>query len=132
MSAPTEVAQVLLTRAANDEHAARSLLAVPGIFDDTIGLHAQQAVEKSLKAVLAFNGIKFPYTHDLAGLIDLCEENGIHVPPELASVNDLTRFATQWRYDAPAPRGLDRDEAVDWAADAVDWARGILEAQVKP
>ena len=30
-----------------------------------IGFHAQQAVEKAIKAVLACRGVVFPFTHDL-------------------------------------------------------------------
>ncbi len=34
--------------------------------------HAQQATEKYLKAFLTYHGISFPYTHNLAELIELC------------------------------------------------------------
>ncbi len=41
------------------------------IADEILGFHAQQAAEKMLKAVLACQGIEFPFTHRLADLIDL-------------------------------------------------------------
>jgi HEPN domain-containing protein len=43
------------------------------VADAILGFHAQPAVEKSLKAVLASRAIEFPYTHDLDGLLELCE-----------------------------------------------------------
>ena len=37
--------------------------------DDVVGYHAQQAVEKAIKAVLVLCGIDFPRTHDLDFLL---------------------------------------------------------------
>ncbi|MDI6793295.1 MAG: HEPN domain-containing protein, partial [bacterium] len=37
-----------------------------------MGFHAQQTAEKSIKAILIWEGIKFRKTHDLSELIDLC------------------------------------------------------------
>jgi HEPN domain-containing protein len=48
----------------------------PQVFSDEIfGFHAQQAAERALKAWLAHNGIRFPKTHDLKQLIDLCSSS---------------------------------------------------------
>jgi hypothetical protein len=71
MASSADLAATLLELAAEDELMARSLLPVEGVTDAGIGLHAQQAVEKSLKAVLAFHGVEFPFTHDLDGLVRL-------------------------------------------------------------
>lgn len=54
MPGEADVPQVLLGLARDDELAAKSLLSVQGVTDAILGFHAQQAVEKSLKAVLAF------------------------------------------------------------------------------
>jgi HEPN domain-containing protein len=69
MSDPADVPNVLLDRAAEDELMARSLLPIEGVTDAGVGFHAQQAVEKALKAVLALKGVEFPYSHDLDALI---------------------------------------------------------------
>lgn len=45
------------------------LLVDAEISDEIIGFHAQQAVEKWLKAVLGSRAIEFEYTHDLRRLI---------------------------------------------------------------
>lgn len=47
-----------------------------GVTDAIVGFHAQHAVEKAIKAVLAANGETFPFTHDLEGLIERCEPRG--------------------------------------------------------
>ncbi|HEY5197241.1 MAG TPA: HEPN domain-containing protein [Solirubrobacteraceae bacterium] len=51
MTGDGELARQLLERADDDVAAARALLAVPDVSDFIIGFHAQQAVEKALKAV---------------------------------------------------------------------------------
>lgn len=50
---------------------------VPGILLEMLCFHAQQAVEKSLKAVLVHNNVRFPYAHSIANLITIIQEAGI-------------------------------------------------------
>lgn len=72
MSDPqTEFARQWLKKAENDVITARQTLALEDGPTDTPCFHAQQAVEKSLKALLTANGIVFPYTHDVIALLDM-------------------------------------------------------------
>jgi HEPN domain-containing protein len=65
-----EAEAVVLVRKAEDDAKAMQLLASnQEISDEIIGFHAQQAVEKWLKAVLGSRGVEFEYTHDLHRLI---------------------------------------------------------------
>jgi HEPN domain-containing protein len=123
MSDSADVSNVLLDRAAEDELMARSLLPIEGVTDAGVGFHAQQAVEKALKAVLALKDVEFPYSHDLDGLIGLCQKNGIEVPDDLSGVGRLSLFGVTLRYGTSSETRLDRDQALRWAAAAVDWAR---------
>jgi hypothetical protein len=123
---------VLLELATADEFAARSLLPIEGITDGVLGFHAQQAVEKALKAVLAVNGVEFPYSHDLNGLLGLCRKNDIDIPDDLAGVGHLSVFAVRLRYDASPAAHLDRSQGLAWAAAAIRWARAQLEAAQPP
>jgi hypothetical protein len=132
MPEPADVSSVLLELATADEFAARSLLPIVGITDGVLGFHAQQAVEKALKAVLAVNDVDFPYSHDLNGLIGLCRNSNIDVPDDLAGVGHLSVFAVRLRYDASPAAHLDRDQALVWATAAVTWARAQLEAAQAP
>src|SRR5580700_4713680 len=122
-----DIPQVLLERARDDELAARSLLPVEGVTDAILGFHTQQAVEKSLKAVLALRGVEFPYTHDIDGLLELFQNNGLDVPDELSDADSLSSYAVRLRYDARHQTRLDRDQALRWAAAAVEWARQQIE-----
>jgi HEPN domain-containing protein len=127
MSGSADLPELLLGLARDDEFAARSLLPVEGVADSILGFHAQQAVEKSLKAALASRGIEFPYTHDLDGLLELCGENGLDVPPELDGVDRLAPYGVHMRYGTSRGAPLDRDHALAWAAASIEWAQGIIE-----
>lgn len=67
--------------------------------------------------------LSFPYTHDLDALLELCQENNIDVPEDLLEVGRLSPFAVRLRYGAAPSTGLDRDQALSWAASAVQWAQ---------
>lgn len=78
--------------------------------------------------MLAVRGVEFPYMHDLAALLELCDEHGIDAPRDLSEVDRLSPFAVRLRYGAAHTAALDRDRALRWAAVAVKWAQG----QVNP
>ena len=90
-----------------------------------IGFHAQQAVEKAVKAALVLHGVEFPRSHDLDFLLARAEGRGLGVPDRIEDAAWLTPWAAQLRYDeAAAP--LDRGGAIDAASSAVRWARSLL------
>ena len=64
MKTPRDHAAALMLKASHDLIAARAILAAGDAFD-TACFHAQQAVEKGLKAVLALHEIEYPRRHDL-------------------------------------------------------------------
>ena len=59
--------------------------------------HAQQAAEKSLKAVLIALKIPFPKTHSIRKLLDLLAER-IEIPDELQEAAILNDYAVITRY----------------------------------
>jgi hypothetical protein len=64
----------LLVMARKDFDALRGMVGNPLFADEIFGFHAQQAIEKMLKAWLAARGIAFPLTHDLSRLFELLEK----------------------------------------------------------
>lgn len=62
------------------QHAFRGMLSVPEIKFRLACFHAQQSVEKSLKAVLVLRGIEQRRTHDLNLLAQLLVEQDIKPP----------------------------------------------------
>jgi HEPN domain-containing protein len=78
--------------------------------DEVFGFHAQQAVEKALKAWLAAIDVEYPRIHDLDELSSLLADNGQQVESEFRDLASLTPFAVQFRYDTldSGMGGLDR------------------------
>jgi HEPN domain-containing protein len=50
------------------------------IMFEQVCFHAQQAVEKAMKAVLLARKVDFPLTHDLEALMDIGQKAGITIP----------------------------------------------------
>lgn len=119
-----ELARQLLDRADDDVAAADALLDADRVSDAIVGFHAQQAVEKALKAVLAARQVDYPFTHDLQLLVALCEHTGAPMPADLADdVPRLSPYAARLRYGGVDADIVDRRAAVRWARLAVEWAR---------
>lgn len=106
--AEASVADLLLASAEQDRKAVLALLRSPEIGDAIDGFHAQQAVEKSLKAVLSQRRIPFRRTHDIAELLDLLSDHGLPTPPTAERLDELNPYAVDVRYGNIDPRGLDR------------------------
>jgi len=53
MATGHDLAEQLLRKAADDAQGARAMLPLESVADTIVGFHAQQAVEKALKAILA-------------------------------------------------------------------------------
>ncbi|MDA0837182.1 MAG: HEPN domain-containing protein [Planctomycetota bacterium] len=70
----------------------------PGPYD-TACFHAQQAAEKYLKALPAFDGEAIPRTHDLVDLFDLCHRINPKLSIDRTELAALTPYAVQLRYD---------------------------------
>ncbi len=95
-----EQAELLLRKAEHDEYLLDKLLDDSNAPVEVFGFHAQQAVEKLLKALLASLQIRYPHTHRLIDLMDLITNAGIVIPSQLEDLRQLTPFAVEFRYDA--------------------------------
>jgi len=95
-----------------------------GVLHEQVCFHAQQAVEKTLKAVLLFSKIDFPLTHDLEELIDILERAGISLPQEIRDIGILTPYAVETRYPGCWEEITihDVEEAIRLADMALKWA----------
>ncbi len=103
------------------------MLPINEVADVLVCFHAQQAVEKALKAVLAARGVEFPFIHDISGLAKLCREAGAPLPGEMDGADLLTPYAAGLRYDDDTVHAVERETASRWATAAVQWARGLVE-----
>ncbi len=97
MKDPAELSRGLLRKAKQDRIAVEALLAAQAL--DGACFHAQQAVEKCLKAFLAHRGVQFPYTHNLTKLVEICAGLDPAFRSLLPTVAPLTPYAVELRYD---------------------------------
>lgn len=130
MATEEDLARELLRLAEDDLVAARALLPAPAVADAIVGFHAQQAVEKSLKAALAASGADFPFTHNVDLLMQLCEDAGLAVPGSLQDAGLLTPYAAKLRYGGPSRGGVGREASLSLASAAVHWAAGVVPPPV--
>lgn len=56
--------------------------------------HAQQAAEKSIKAVLIYKSISFPKTHSIRMLLDILPSD-LDIPETVSDSAALTDYAVQ-------------------------------------
>jgi len=102
-----------------------------GVYWEDLCFQAQQAAEKSLKALLLDRGVSFPYIHNLAVLMQLLEKQGESVPAEVREAARLTDYAVEARYPGLA-EPMTRKEyetAVALAERVLNWVEGKLKAQ---
>jgi HEPN domain-containing protein len=94
--------------------------------------HAQQAVEKGLKAFLLEKDIKIRKIHNLLELSSEFEARGIHLPVELSEMDFLNRV---YRFRYPPDIGLlpqgqptqeDAQKALRIARKVTDWIQQTL------
>lgn len=133
MDRSPEYALALLAKARDDYHMLFVLARAASAPAWGIGFHAQQSVEKALKAAPSSRSIQYPWTHDLAALLDLAQEHGISQPPDARWLVALTPFGVEQRYPTEGPTSLPEHLEVPKMLELVErvlsWAQGICEAR---
>ena len=94
----------------------------PPLVEDIV-FHAQQAVEKSFKAFLAWHGVTFRKTHNLEELAESCLRIDLTLKALADKAVPLTEYAWRFRYpgepESPSP---------EEAAAALETAKEVYEA----
>jgi len=123
-----------LAKAANDLRTAETMVSLVPPVVDTSCYHAQQCVEKCLKAFLTAADRHVERTHSLPRLVELCAE----VDPAFGRLADigveLTGYASQSRYpddwrEIPVAEAL---AAVEKARKAYTFAQAQIEQRGMP
>lgn len=123
-----------LRRAAGDLRGAEvDLAAVPPLTGDA-AFHCQQAVEKALKALLAWHDVPFRKTHDLAEIGQQCATLDASLEALCRRAERLTPFAWIFRYpgDVEEPPVGEIAEALALAREVCDAVLARLPADVRP
>jgi len=106
---------------------------LPDVYWEDLCYDAQQAYEKSLKALLIFNEIKFRFVHDIGELINTLEKNQVSVPAEIKESVILSEYAVETRYPFPSQPVSEDDyvEAVTISEKVYNWVVDQIDPQLK-
>ncbi len=104
MTPQLDEAEQLLGAAERDVVAFQILAANAAAPPEIVLFHAQQAVEKFIKAVFAAQGLVYPRTHDLLLLWQTANEQGLAIPAEFEPlVNRKTTLPLHRCQKSPGP-----------------------------
>ncbi len=115
-----------ITKAEEDLGAAEILILHNTSYLSAVGFHCQQAAEKFLKALLTFNQIEFPKTHDLGALLDLVSPVDTSLAESLNDILLLNPYGVEIRYPGDMP-AIDPEDAQK----ALELAKKVRDAVVK-
>jgi HEPN domain-containing protein len=90
-------ARALLAMAEKDLKALQGMGDATTFADEIFGFHAQQSVEKTLKAWIAALGQEYPLTHNLARLLAILEDQAAKVE-NFWDLTEYTAYAVEFRY----------------------------------
>ena len=127
MNIANEEAAMLYRIASQDRRAFQNLNADAGMDLRIVCFHAQQAVEKLLKAVLVNRGVVFSRTHDLAHLAEMLEHAKVSLPLPTANLSRLNPYAVIFRYDDLDIPLIGRNEVKKIVDSVFAWAERELQ-----
>ena len=118
-----------LKRARSNLERAKMGKVTQGILYEDLCFDAQQAVEKSLKAILINLNQYFPNTHSIGILLKLIEEAGVEIPKNINQAKLLTSYAVDARYpgDYEPVSKEEYKEALKIAEDVFKWLDNIIK-----
>ncbi|CAN5388589.1 HEPN domain-containing protein [soil metagenome] len=92
----------------------------------SVGFHAQQAIEKCLKAVLIYSNQDPARTHDLSQLAYAIMAEKITLPLSVEDISKLNPYAVIYRYDDTEVNIVTREEAQEMIETIYSWAKKLV------
>jgi HEPN domain-containing protein len=86
----------LWAMASKDHQALAHMQDTESFAEEIFGFHAQQVIEKGLKAWIAVRHLTFPKSHDVSVLVRILEKAGEDLS-QFSDLEDYTIFAVQYR-----------------------------------
>jgi HEPN domain-containing protein len=98
------------------------------VYWEDICFDAQQAAEKSLKALLIRRDIPFRFVHDIGELVSLLQKSGMQIPSDVQEAVELTEYAVEARYPGPFEpvTESEAETAIERATAVVDWVQSLI------
>lgn len=94
--------------------------------NDAICFHAQQCVEKYLKAYLTLRSIHFPKSHSLENLVSLASKSDGSFELIVDLIRPLSKYAVGFRYPGEEARRPETQHAVK----IMEEARGFIQERI--
>ena len=118
----------LIRISAGDLDSARALLNSKIGRPENILYLSQQSIEKTLKAMLCFQGQPIVHTHDLEVLVTLLSKENVN-PPDAHLLGTLNQYASNRRYEEGSEELTFEDfsSCVNLANKVLNWAQGIIK-----
>ena len=127
MTPALDEARRLLRLALRDGDTFALLFPIPQATIAALGFHAQQAVEKALKAVCTRQNMEVRRTHDLAALGQTVLDHGTALPVSVDELRRLNPFAVEFRYDDEITSSMKREELDLLLRAVLSWAGTELD-----
>lgn len=121
-----EHARVLLSKARTDLAVIESIISNPKVATWAVGFHAQQAIEKCIKAVLTSRTIEYERTQYLVKLCELLEKSSLPLPPRANGLKLLRPFAVDERYEDQQTTIPELGPQTVMPEDALRWAQKVV------
>lgn len=98
------------------------------IYLEDLCFNAQQAAEKSLKALCVKLNVPLPKTHNIMYLLKLIQNAGIEIPKPIIDASALNEYAVESRYpgDYYPVNKEDYAEAIMIAEKTLRWVKDII------
>lgn len=126
MTPQLEEAQRLLRLAKRDKETFDLLCRMPEANLAAIGFHAQQAAEKTLKAILAVRQVEIRRTHDLAARSQAILDEGGKLPVSVEILRQLNPFAVEFRYNDEIIPAVSRTNLSACVETLVSWGSSVI------
>jgi HEPN domain-containing protein len=128
---PPDLVELLrwLEKAEHDRLTAEAALGLDPPITDIAAFHCQQAIEKTLKAYLFWEGVDFEKTHDLRELTILCADKDPAFSAFEPKLAPLTHYAVRFRYPGPPDPTV---EEVSEALSVVETVRDFVLVRLPP
>jgi HEPN domain-containing protein len=117
----------LLRIAVGDYKSALALSRATDIRVENVFYLCQQAIEKSIKAVLVHLGLAVPLVHDLGSILS-------RLPPDKQSPHgyellELNQYASIRRYEEGVwtPTAEEMSSVLQMTEEMIDWAKGVIK-----
>lgn len=122
-------AKELLAIAEGDLESAKGLRRINAGRQENICYHAQQSIEKAIKAVICWLEKPVPLSHDI-NLVKASLDESQH-PPIPHDLSELTQYATIRRYEEGPFRldDEDMDSILKLADTTLGWARNLISSE---